>query len=58
MSEHSRTMRVPEKISFTHAEGVRWLADLPRRDGVTVTSGVALAANPKVVKRPSAWDRA
>ena len=51
-------MRVPEKISFTHAEGVRWLADLPRRDGVTVTWGVALAANPKVVKRPSAWDRA
>jgi len=26
MSERSRTMsRVPEKMSFAHAEGVRWL---------------------------------
>jgi hypothetical protein len=32
--------RVPENMSFTHAEGVRWLTDLSeRRDGVTVTSG-------------------
>src|SRR5207237_6109500 len=33
VSEHSRTMsRVPEEMSFTHAEGIRWLADLPERD--------------------------
>jgi hypothetical protein len=58
MSEHSRTMsRVPEKMSFTHVEGVRWLADLP-----DVTGDRDLRRCPggksKVVKRPSAWDRA
>jgi len=24
--------RVPEEMSFTHAEGIRWLADLPECD--------------------------
>jgi hypothetical protein len=58
MSEHSRAMsRVPENMSFTHAEGVRWLADLSERDGVTVTSGVP-GGKSKVVKRPSVLDRA
>ena len=45
--------RLPENMSFTHAEGVRWLADLSERDGVTRDLGRCPGGKSKVVKRPS-----
>jgi hypothetical protein len=48
--------RVPEKMSFTHAEGIRWLADLAERDRRPLTLGSAAQVRPEVTVTPS--DRA